>query len=106
MLLAWQPTAESAEYEVEYSGQNRQAVLQYRGPDLACFVTGLEEGEHYFRVRQSGGTWSEPVAVTVKFPPLSQVLIGLVSGALLLIITVAAIVIGYYRQQVKREDSA
>ncbi len=95
VLLSWQPVAAGAEYEVEQVDVGGERVLRYRGPDLAYFTTGLNEGAHTFRVRESGGVWSEPLSVTVDYPPMSHLLLGLVSGALLLGITVGAIGAGY-----------
>jgi hypothetical protein len=95
VLLSWEPTGKDSEYEIQYTGPGGESEIRYRGPDLAYFATGLAEGKHAYRVRESGGPWSRPVEVTVNYPPISHVLIGLVSGALLLGITMGTIAAGY-----------
>ena len=70
----------------------------------ALFATGLAEGTHRFRVRETGGAWSEPVTVTVEYPPISHVLIGLVSGALLLGLVIGTIVAGYRLYRTEAES--
>lgn len=72
---------------------------QYRGPDRATFVSGLAEGEYYFRVRAvaeegATGEWSEPVQVTVQYDSLAQAFLLFGIGAVVSIATVVLVVTG------------
>jgi len=73
--LRWTVDAEEMAYRYHLQ-EGREAVFadteaQYQGPQLASFVSGLENGTYYFRVRAqdvaSGelGDWSETVTVQV-----------------------------------------
>ena len=42
------------------------AKLIYFGPDKASFISGLENGVYYYRVRAQNGDWSETLQVTVE----------------------------------------
>lgn len=92
-------------YELVSAASARFAQVEprYKGPDLATFVSGLEEGETWFRVRAIGesgtaGPWSEPVSVAVDYASAAEVwrLLGL--GMVVLIATVATILTGHRRR--------
>jgi hypothetical protein len=73
--------------------------LRYAGPDWALFVSGLREGETYFRVRARDangtvGPWSQPITVDVAYPGRGQVLLLLAVGCVVFVATTAAIVAG------------
>lgn len=72
---------------------------RYRGPDRASFVSGLDAGTTYFRVRaRSGdapGPWAEPLAVTVRYAPWWQVRLLMAIGLLVFVATAATIVAGH-----------
>jgi hypothetical protein len=63
-------------------------MSRYRGPDSSSFISGLEDGDHYFRVRardedsKNWGPWSDPVTVPVRHHSLTLAwwLFGLGAG--------------------------
>jgi hypothetical protein len=79
------------------------------GPDRASYVSGLREGESYFRVRAVAadgkvGPWSETLVVQVAYPPRSQVFLLMGVGAILLVATVMLILTGHARHR-RREGA-
>jgi hypothetical protein len=90
------------------SGENGQFVLQqdttslftspktlYSGPDTARTVSGLLNGEYYYRVRAAEGEWSEPLMVTVEHYKLSTAFIFLGLGAVVFLATATLIIRGH-----------
>ncbi|MCB0608812.1 MAG: hypothetical protein KDD12_13945 [Lewinella sp.] len=75
-------------------------VVLYQGPDLATFISGLENGTYYFRLKaidpqtREGSAWTAPLAVVVRHHPLalSLTLFGL--GAIVFLATLAIVVSG------------
>ena len=67
-------TGEPVEFELQHAPTARFAapMTRYRGPQRATVLTGLRDGEHWFRFRVLGdaprapGPWSEPVRFTVR----------------------------------------
>ena len=58
-------------------------MLVYKGPDTATFVSGLAEGQYYFRVREHGQQeTSSALVVQVQFVSLKLVM-GLLSAGML-----------------------
>ncbi len=111
LTLAWAPAndATPAAFELQQapSAQFENPLTRYRGPDLASFVSGLAEGDYFFRVRtvaenEATGTWSKPLQVTVKYQPLSRAFVLFGVGAVVSIATVALVVIGDRRT--RREE--
>ena len=66
----------------------------YRGPDNATFVSGLEDGTYYFRVRKLEGPWSEVITVNVKHHSLQVAFILFGLGAIVFAMTVFVVVRG------------
>jgi hypothetical protein len=78
--------------------------LRYAGSGRAFFVSGLQEGRTYFRVRalRAGappGDWSGPLVVDVDYPDPVPVIVLLSVGCLVLLATVAAIALGWHRHR-------
>lgn len=73
---------------------------RFQGRDLASFVSGLPNGEYWFRVRvveEGGGragAWSEPVKVVVEHHSLNKALIIMGIGAVVFLATVILILVG------------
>ena len=70
-------------------------LLLYQGTDAGSVVTGLEEGEHFFRIGFAEGEFSEPLRIRVEFVSRVQLTILLSLGAIVVLATVLAIVLGY-----------
>lgn len=95
---------EGPEFELEqardpdFSG----AVTRYRGPDQTSVLTGLAEGEYFFRVRLNPGdgepgAWSETLAAEVDYFPRWQVFLLVGIGFAVVAATVAAVLHGHFR---------
>lgn len=103
--MQWAADVEAAVvFAVEVAGHPSFARPHtvYLGTDRGTYVSGLEEGFHYFRVGVVGEDdhvehWSQPLAVSVEYPPAGRVKVILAAGSIVLILTVAAIAVGYRR---------
>ena len=80
------------------------AHVRYQGPDTASVLTGLREGNYYFRVREidADGTqsaWSEPLAVEVHYLDRSTLILLLSIGAIVAGSTIVAIITGFLKNR-------
>lgn len=71
-LLQWKPVdavsgADGLHYVVEQALSDRfnEPREIYRGPDRSTFISGLPNGNFFYRVKSTDGNWSEPLEVTV-----------------------------------------
>ena len=92
------------ELEQSTSPEFPSATVRYQGPNQTSVLTGLAEGDYYFRVRayddrDTPGAWSEPLHVQVAFMPRWQVLSWVVAGFTVVAITVVAILYGHFRRE-------
>lgn len=76
--------------------------VRHRGPEDSFFVSGLESGRTWFRVRaladgSTAGDWSAPLVVEVDYPHRGQVIGLLVAGCVVFLVTVGTIVTGWLR---------
>lgn len=77
-----------------------QPISIYRGPDYATFISGLPDGNYYYRVRAivkddtQTSDWSAPVLVQVKHHSLALALLLCGIGAAVFLITVGIVVQG------------
>lgn len=99
--LSWQDQG-GGSYELQQSASHRfdKAVTLYRGPDRATVISGLANGDYFYRVRDLGGNpggWSETVKVTVAHHPLSRALLFFGLGAIMFLITVTVLIRGARR---------
>ena len=77
--------------------------IKYEGPDLATFVSGLPDGEYFYRVRaiskengQKSG-WSKTLDVTVEHHSLKLAFTLLILGAIVFIATTSLVLYGNYK---------
>ncbi len=75
--LHWRSGVTKADYELQESTDSAfsDARVIYRGPDLATVISGKRDGVYHYRIRRvdnTGGGWSESVAVTVKHHTLTR----------------------------------
>jgi hypothetical protein len=94
--------APEATFELEQTGDLPEGArrIRYRGRDTASVVTGLDEGDYRFRVRAldpdgTAGDWSEPVVLRVEFMERRTLFLLLGTGALVVTLTIGAIVRGF-----------
>jgi hypothetical protein len=75
--------------------------LRHRGAERSFFVSGLREGQTYFRVRAIAGgvagPWSDTLAVEVAYPGRGRVIGLVIVGCLVFVATVVTIVLGWLR---------
>ena len=72
-------------------------------------LTGLAEGDYYFRIRDVGSgdpnLWSNVVHVQVAFMERSKVVLLLVTGAVVVLFTASAILFGQKRTRLAQNPS-
>lgn len=74
------------------------ALVQYQGQNKGIFISGLPDGEFFFRIRvlePNPSPWSAPITVQVKHHSLTLAFILFLIGAVVVSATVALIVHGY-----------
>ncbi len=105
--LAWEGP-DKATFELqqspdpEFPGDDTRT--RYQGTDPGSVVTGLPAGSHYFRIRSvpadaPPGEWSAPLEVRVEFIATRWVILLLISGAIVFLATLAAILRGHLRSR-------
>ena len=111
LRLSWQlkegeEVASALTFQLERSVQAdfRSAVRLETGPDRASYLSGLRQGENYFRVRAvnaegEAGPWSAALMVRVEYPSPGRVFPLMAVGAVLLVATVALILTGHARRR-------
>lgn len=86
-----------------------EPYTRYQGQDQASFISGLAEGEFFFRVRavsETGeqGPWSETLVVEVEYVSMAYALLLFSIGAVVTIATILLVVTG--DRKVRRETAA
>lgn len=110
LKLSWEPGTTTPDdrtlhYEVQRSSRRNFASVKtiYRGPDRATFISGLRNGNYYYRVRSqdpaSGefSEWSEFLTVKVEHHSLPLAFWLFAIGALVFLLTVAVVVHGTWK---------
>jgi len=77
----------------------------YNGPDTARAISGLLNGNYYYRVRIASNDWSGPVKVVVEHYKLSTALLFLGMGALVFLSTAILIINGYIKTKKHQTDT-
>lgn len=98
LQLEWEGSSGDAIFRVERSGspEFHETRILYDGPDSATFVSGLPEGDHYLRIRENGGSWSDRVLhVRVEFVSRTLVAVLLGAGTLCFLLLVFMLVQGH-----------
>ncbi|MEJ2595056.1 MAG: hypothetical protein P8100_08005 [bacterium] len=72
----------------------RDAEVIYSGPDKASFISGLENGRYYFRIRPADKSWSDTVLVEVKHQSLQLAFTLFGLGAIVFLLTVFVVADG------------
>lgn len=107
LKLSWKPGASSAD-RTPYLFELQQAIrhdftqtdLIYKGKDYATFLSGLPDGQFYYRVRAVSpdgaqySDWSAPVLVQVAHHSLRLAFLLFGIGAVVFLITVGIVVQG------------
>ncbi len=104
VTLAWvaDGEAEGLEYELQQSEDANftGAVTRYQGPDMGSVLTGFQEREYHFRVREIGpaAEWSAPVSVKITYMEKSRVILLLWLGGFVFVATVGTLLVGHFRK--------
>ncbi len=96
--LRWSREGADGDFLLEQSPSAgfAEPAIRYAGPDGETVLTGLPEGDHYFRVRVSGAPeWSEPLLVEVRYISEGRLFALLSLGFAVAALTVAAILTGH-----------
>ena len=81
----------------------QDARVIYEGPDKASFISGLNNGIYYFRIKSDGDDGSDQVKTVVEYQSLSLAFSLFGVGAIVFILTSAVIIRG--SQKYKTESS-
>ncbi|QEC51123.1 hypothetical protein EDD80_101409 [Anseongella ginsenosidimutans] len=94
--LEWQPPAAARIFEVQQAGGESfsEAKTIYQGPDRATFISGLENGTYYFRVREQGQDWSNVLKLEVIHHSLTLTYVLLGLGGLVFLCTAGMVLYG------------
>ena len=93
----------SADHETTFELQRAQtaaftdSLTIYTGPDRASFISGLENGTYYFRVRETGKEWSDIMTVLVEHQSLRLAFTLFTIGGIVFLLTVFVVVNGARR---------
>lgn len=96
MKIEWKLREKGVKVELQQAENENFAAAKtiYRGPDQATFISGLENGTYYYRIRRAGGAWSDPVALTVQHHSLQLAFVLFSLGAIVFALTVFIVVKG------------
>jgi hypothetical protein len=104
VTLAWRPPDQGVTVDLQQSRTPSftAPITRYTGSDPGSVLTGLSEGDHFFRLRlhpASGppGPWSEPLTVRVSFMDRGRLTLLLTLGGTVVALTVGAILTGHFR---------
>ncbi len=67
--IRWRSNDNSAIYELQQAADSlfKTSRTIYRGQDLASFISGLKDGNYYYRIRDTRlPLWSKPLKITVQ----------------------------------------
>lgn len=98
LKLEWSPakTARGLQFEVQQADNPAfdETKVIYQGPDRATFVSGLENGTYFFRVRVKGQEWSDVLEMKVVHHSLSLTYILLGLGGMVFLCTAGMVLHG------------
>lgn len=102
--LIWSSDApeNSVEFELQQSANEdfTEPKIRYHGMQRSSILTGLPEGDHFFRLRvKDADTWSAPLKLEVRFISRGQMFGLLAVGFLVTALTVGAILAGYNKER-------
>ncbi len=103
-LLKWKLHENATEMQKQFvlqqsnSPQFNNAKTIYKGPDMASFVSGLPNGDYFYRVgiNKDGGVtnWSKGLHLEVKHHSRNLAMLLFFLGTIIFISTVAVIIVG------------
>jgi len=101
--LEWEGAEGPYELQSANSRDFDPADVEYRGPDRASFISGLENGTYFYRVRAKDGLWSDVLLLEVKHQSLQLAFTLFGLGAIVFFLTVWVVVSGARKVQSEQE---
>lgn len=96
VTLQWEASGKEVEVQRSVTPDFQKPRLVYRGTQTASVVTGLREGEYYFRIRDAEeAEWSPALAVRVEYISRTKLFVLLSLGGVVVMGTIGAIFSGY-----------
>ena len=93
--LAWEATPDAiVELQQATALDFSNAKTIYQGVDRASFISGLENGTYYFRVREQGDDWSPSLTLHVQHQSLQLAFTLFGVGIIVFLLTVLVVVNG------------
>jgi hypothetical protein len=80
-----------------------ESLTIYRGPDQASFVSGLGNGDYYYRFRPVNGNWSETLHVRVEHQSLRLAFTLFFLGGFVFLLTAFVILHGVRKVNSEKE---
>jgi hypothetical protein len=93
-------------YELQHASDSSflHPESAYEGPDKATFISGLPDGQYYYRVRAKVdgevSDWSAPIAVQVQHHSLALALSLAGVGVVVFLMTVGVVVVGVRKSKI------
>lgn len=98
--LSWQDdSAHSFQLQQATRADFREAVTLYQGSDQATVISGLPDGDYFYRVANENHQLSKPIKVSVKHHSLSKALAFFGLGAVMFVIMVSLLIRGATRKE-------
>jgi len=98
--LSWQDdTGQSFQLQQAPHPTFEDAVTLYDGSDRATVISGLPNGDYFYRVRSDDGLWSDTLKVSVKHHSLAKALGFFGLGAVMFIVMVVLLINGIRRKE-------
>jgi len=103
ILLSWKYDKATI-FEIQQSNDVKFSIHKtiYKGSDRSTFVSGLPDGDYFFRIRISKKEWSETLKLEVRHLSLRTAYILFALGAFVFLSTAFVIIHGVYLVE-KRE---
>jgi len=98
--LSWKDEANQS-FVLQQSTRSdfRDAITIYQGPDQATVISGLPDGDYFYRVASDSHQWSEPTEVKVKHHSLTKALGFFGLGAFMFILMTTLLIKGATRKE-------
>jgi len=93
VLVEWQ-AGEAVSLEMAETADFADATELYNGTNSSFFVSGLQDGDYFLRLRTADGAQADPLVLEVRHQSLTQALWLALLGAIVTIAVVAAILRG------------
>lgn len=93
ITLTWEGHGDAA-YTLQKSDNSNfeKAEIIYQGPDRASFISGLKNGDYFFRVKTENAPWSGPLLVKVEHHSL-QLAFSLAGVGLFVFLSIVYVII-------------